>query len=311
LEYITATGGLLRFTSIFSTPQVGNVQLVGIGDDNNGYFIGYDDTTFSILRRRAGVNNFVGQASFSEDPLNGTGPSGMTLDPQKGNVYQIQYQRLGFGEIRFGIENPDTGRIFIFHKIKYANQNIDLSVLNPNFPFQAESTNTTNSSNIVLKVPSFGVFSEGLESHSMHLVHAANNTKTNVSTEANILTIRNNDTYVGKSNFIRVSPRIFSAASDGNKPVLINFYKNATLGGSPSFADFNSNTSVIAIDTAGTTISDGIKVASFAIGKSDNFRFDVTTMNLVLAPGDTLTLSGTSSSSNDVSGSITWEERFI
>ena len=33
----------------------------------------------------------------------------MVIDPQQGNVYQIGYQYLGFGNAHFSVEDEDTG----------------------------------------------------------------------------------------------------------------------------------------------------------------------------------------------------------
>ena len=54
----------------------------------------------NIYKRKGGedqTNTFITSGSFNIDKLDGSGPSGMVLDPQKGNAYQIGYQYLGFG----------------------------------------------------------------------------------------------------------------------------------------------------------------------------------------------------------------------
>lgn len=310
LEYRAGAGGTCRVTAIYDTPAAGNIQLVGLGTAQEGFYIGYNGTTFSIDRRRAGVDNFTPQSSFSEDKLDGTGASGMTIDTTMGNVFQIQYQWLGFGEIRFFVENPGTGKLFIFHRIQYSNAFTDTSTQNPNFPFQAESTNTTNATDVILRVASAGVFLEGLDSSAMFLVHGATASVATVTTEVAILSIRNNATYVGITNLILIQPKIITASADGSKPAIMNCYKNTTLGGTPSFTDFDSNTSPVSIDTAGTTVTGGIFLTSFSVGKSDNNILYLTDVPILLAPGDIFTVTGTSGANTDISASITWEERF-
>lgn len=310
LEYQPGMGGLCRFTAVYDTPVVGNSQLVGVGNDNNGFFIGYNGTDLVINRRKDGTNNFTTQANFSEDKLDGTGPSGMTIDTSKGNVFQIQYQWLGFGEIGFFIENQFTGSLFVFHRIKYTNSNTFSSISNPILPFQAESINTTNNTDIVLKVGSCSLYSEGVPSGTMYLVHGANNTKSGISTLTNIITIRNNATYAGANNLLRIQPLIVSAGADGAKPSNILCVQNATLGGSPSFVDFNSNSSPVSIDTAGTTVTGGINIASFVVGKTSSDILYLDNFSLRLAPGNTLTIAASSAANSDVSIGVTWSERF-
>jgi hypothetical protein len=144
----------------------------------------------------------------------------------------------------------------------------------------------------------------------MYLVHGANNTKNAVSTLTNIITIRNNATYAGIDNLLRVQPLIVSAGVDGAKPASILCIQNAILGGVPSFVDFNSNSSPVSIDTAGTTVTDGIKIASFVIGKTASDILYLDGFSLILAPGDTLTIAASSASNTDVSIGVTWSERF-
>ncbi len=47
----------------------------------------------------------------------------MYLSPTKGNVYKMQYQYLGFGQLRFFIEDQQTGGFILVHTIDYANRN--------------------------------------------------------------------------------------------------------------------------------------------------------------------------------------------
>jgi len=67
------------------------------------------------------VNTFIPSSSFNIDRLDGTGPTGMVFDPSKGNVFEIGIQYLGYGNAKFGIENPETGIIAPFHMVKNAN----------------------------------------------------------------------------------------------------------------------------------------------------------------------------------------------
>ena len=92
------------FTALFSGNQDANTyQSIGLFDDVCGFWVGYSGTSFGISRRNASTDNFVASASFSEDPLNGTGNSGFTLDPSKLNQYKITYGWLGIGPIVFSV----------------------------------------------------------------------------------------------------------------------------------------------------------------------------------------------------------------
>ena len=78
--------------------------------------------TFSrVIEGQNQTNNFIPSSSFNIDKLDGTGPSRLILDPQKGNVYQIGFQYLGFGNAKFQIEDPETGNLIRFHELKNEN----------------------------------------------------------------------------------------------------------------------------------------------------------------------------------------------
>ncbi len=115
LHYRPGQGAALVFTAIFSSGVSGSQQYVGLGDNYNGFFFGWNGSTFGILYRQQvyGVtvtsstitDTWIYQNAWNGDPFNGAGGSGVTLNPAFGNVYKIQMQWLGFGAINFYIES--------------------------------------------------------------------------------------------------------------------------------------------------------------------------------------------------------------
>ena len=82
--------------------------------------------TFTNTKKQTGVTqteNWTFQDDFNLDKLDGTGYSGVTIDPSKLNVYQINFRWLGAGEIRYAIENPTNGDMMFFHHEHYTNKN--------------------------------------------------------------------------------------------------------------------------------------------------------------------------------------------
>ena len=68
-----------------------------------------------------------------EEIFDGTGPSGVTLDPTKYNVYEIKFGWLGSGSVYFLIEDPSTGDARLVHTQRWANRHTNFHVDNPNF----------------------------------------------------------------------------------------------------------------------------------------------------------------------------------
>ncbi len=308
LKYDPGQGGLVRFTSVFTTGSANSSQEIGYGDATDGLFFGYNGTALGILRRVGGADTWVAQASWNMDEADGTGalPS-MTWT--KGNVFQIRFQWLGFGQISFWVENPDNGRFVCVHEIRYANTSTIPSLLNPSLPLWAKVANTSNDTNIQLQISSMMGGVEG-RVFDLGTENSKSNSKAGVSTETNILTIRNKSTYAGITNRVRISPKLLTIATDGTKIVTVRIVKNTTLGGAPSYTDISTNTSVVDYDTDGTTLTGGTELLSIQMGKLDSDKVDLSHLLDQLNPGDTLTISATSSSSTEAGVSIVWRELF-
>lgn len=309
VEYNPGQGVDVRWTALFDTPVAGNQQYIGVGDSQDSFFVGYDEITFGILYRNDSVDTWIPQSTWNHDKMDGTGESGETLDPSKGNVFRCQYQWLGFGNITFYIESSETEEFILIHHIHYPNNNTAPSLAIPNLPMCATSVNTTNNTDIVLKSASMGAFIQGLDTSASHTRNAISNTKA-VTTELNVLTIQNRTTFASKTNKVRIQPDFLSIAADGTKNVTINVYLNTTLGGTPAFTNISTNTSVAAFDIAGTTVTGGILIASFAVAKTGDKTIQFRDFNFLLPPGDTFTISAQSTGSNDVTAAIGWEERW-
>jgi len=164
----------------------------------------------------------VMQSEFSIDTLDGNGPSGMILDPQKGNVYQIQYQWLGFGKIIFSVANPATGLFTPFHMYEYANTNTITSLTQPDMQITAFTNTTISTEQVNLKIASAAAFVEG-EIEIFDPRFTVSNTHTDVSSGANrtICALYNPRTFNGITNqtqLLLTSLAVSSAPTGGNAP---------------------------------------------------------------------------------------------
>lgn len=310
IHYRTGQGATVYFTALFTTGVADSTQIVGLGDSTDGLFFGYNGATFGVNRRYNGSDNWTAQASWNVDPMTGSGPSAQTLVPTNGNVYKIEYQWLGYGMLFFYIENKNTGMFQLVHQIKYANTNTNTSLLNPSIPLMFEAANTANNTNIVVKVPSMAAMIQG-KTVSNGLLNSFSSSKS-VTTQANIFTIRVNSTFGGVTNKKFVQPTYLSFAPTNNSIICTyELVLNTTLGGVPSYTNISTNTSVVAYDTAGTTLTGGRRLAAFTVNGSNNISLDITSLNIILNPGDILTIAGTSSgAASTAAASIMWNEQF-
>lgn len=313
LRYNPGLGALVRVTAIFTTGVANSTQIVGIGDDMDGFFFGFNGASFGVLRRQNGTDNWIPQTTWNVDQLNGTGPSGMVLDPTKGNVYSIRYQWLGFGQISFYIENSSTGLPALVHTINYSNANTDPSIFNPTLPIMAQVINTTNTSNISIQSSSaMGMIEGNGDTNAIVTRNSFGNNKLSVgTTPTNIFTLRNNPTFQSKTNRVRIVIDYISIRNNGvgTNQATCQLVENATLGGTPVFTNLSTNTSVAATDVTGTTVTGGTVQLTFGLNTVDSVEFLATSLDIELEPGSTFTLSAfTTGGASNVNVAMTWRE---
>lgn len=310
LRYCPGIGALVRFSAIFTSGVVGNTQIIGVGDDTDGLFFGYNGEDFGVLRRQNGTDNWITQANWNGDKFDGSGESGITLDQTKGNVYYINYQWLGYGYISFGIENPLNGELIIAHSLQYANTSDRPHIYNPTLPLMAETKNTTSNNIMILETSSAMGFVEGIQTDAIVTRNSISTSKLALSSKIAMLTIRNKATYQTKTNRVRIKLDFLSVSADGAKTVEVKLIRNATLGGTSSWTDIGTNTSVIEYDTSATTVTGGTEVMVYEIGKTDTSYFYIGELDLILSPDNTYTISAQSTSTTDLAISLSWKELF-
>lgn len=134
---------LFNMTGILSRTSVaaGAISRLGPHDDSNGLFFQLSGTTLSVVRRSGGSDvEVVPQSSWNTDKFDGTGPSGIVLDPTKTQIFTIDFQWLGVGAVRMGFS---FGRSFLpCHVFSNANTLDQVYMLNPNLPIRYEVAST-------------------------------------------------------------------------------------------------------------------------------------------------------------------------
>lgn len=308
LRYEPRKGGLCAFTAVYSSPVADNNQLIGIGDSQDGFFIGYIGLVFGYLRRRAGVDYFTPIEEFTEDTVF------EGFNPQKLNVYQINFQWLGGGEIKVFLENPSIGLLQLIHRDKYANSETDTSIKDPTLTPAAICENTGNTTNVILRSPSMAATLEGSDDSKAYVVTLGlerRNISYSSSAEVPLLTLRNNTEFpTGKTNRVRLRLAILSAAADptGNKIVNFRLVKNGTLGGPTSYTDLDPNRTPAQQDIGSTTITGGQLIIPFEVSPSGGSVFQGKgDIDIDIAPGDHVTVTGQSAGAAIITVGFTYE----
>jgi hypothetical protein len=155
---------LVLSTFVMDVAKTGLRQRVGYYGAANGYYLEQNNSTVSFVERSsvsgALVNTPVAQANWNVDPLNGSGPSGITLDLTKAQILFMDLEWLGVGTVRMGF--VIDGNYYVCHKFNHANLITSTYITTASLPLRYEITNTAaTASSSRLKQICSTVLSEG------------------------------------------------------------------------------------------------------------------------------------------------------
>jgi hypothetical protein len=99
----------------------------------------------------------IPQSAFNVDRLDGTGPSGMTIDLSRMQMYYIDYSWYGTGFIRFGVRGAD-GNVIYVHRVLNNNSQYLAYMRSGNLPGRYESNTFAR---MAIALPNTGVVGSG------------------------------------------------------------------------------------------------------------------------------------------------------
>jgi hypothetical protein len=155
---------LVMSTFTFSPAKTGLRQRVGYYGAANGMYVELNNTTLSFVERSSSTGSLVetpvAQSDWNIDPLNGTGPSNLTLDPTKSQILWMDIEWLGLGTVRMGF--IINGKFIHCHSFHHANIITSTYITTASLPLRYEITNTAaTASASTLKQVCSTVLSEG------------------------------------------------------------------------------------------------------------------------------------------------------
>ena len=151
-NYQPGKSQVIMMTGILGIGASGITQRIGFGDDDNGLFFETIDGVFQVNQRTktsgSVVNNRTIQSDFNIDTLEGKGPSGVTIDLSKTQIFWIDFEWLSVGRVRFGF--VIDGKLIYFHEIDHANDLIVAYMSTPNLPlrYEIENSGTGGAANV-------------------------------------------------------------------------------------------------------------------------------------------------------------------
>lgn len=272
--YQPGKGLLTMQTFVMGAPQTGLTQRVGYYGAQNGVYLEQADTQISfVIRTYTGgtVDNsrYAVQSDWSVDKLDGTGPSGITLDLTKMQILWFDFEWLGSGNLRCGF--IINGVYIVCHIFENANIKSTVYIQTAILPLRYEITATDSVASANLVQICSTVISEGGYDEISQLYEArrgdngltiANNTGLDFTP---IVSIRVNSSYYG--SVVIPSAYDFFPISSGSTGYEVVMIRNGTLT-SPTWAAATMCNGQVDVDIGATAVTvssvDDIMQTAFA-----------------------------------------------
>ena len=313
---------LVLSTFVMSSAKTNLRQRVGYYGTDNGYYLELNNSTVSFVERSfvtgAVVNTPVAQASWNIDPMDGSGPSGITLDLTKAQILFMDLEWLGVGTVRIGF--VINGNFYVCHKFHHANILATTYITTASLPLRYEITNTGITSGAsTLKQICSSVLSEGgyeLRGAQQTIGTPINTPKTltTAATYYPIVSIRLKATRLDGIAVVTAISAIGNTAANFNWQVIA---AGTTTGGTWVSAGANSS---VEYNITGTSFTGGRIVASgyFTATASTSVSVDILRAELLSTQLERNGLTGVASeftlvlaagtNNESAFASINWEE---
>jgi len=234
----------------------------GAADGTYSFAAGATGAAATIAQTKAGVAStdlFIPQSEWNGDKLDGTGASGITIDPTKGNVFQIGIQYLGFGTITFKVEvaaeDGNNADYVVVHTLRLPNTLLTTSFGNPSFPFTMAAYSAGSTTDLAVRVGSFAGFVEGEKVlHGNRFTYVNSLTTVGATNYQALFTIMNARYYAGRSNQAVINILSVTGALKHTSPCIYYLIRGGALAGNPNFITLSPNSCSV-YDTAATTVT--------------------------------------------------------
>ena len=332
-KYFSGTSQLIEFTIVVGDfGKAGVTRRWGYYDDNDGIIMSMDGTAFNIVMRSSVsgtvVDTLIPQSAFNSDKADGTGISGVLVDPSKANIYWIDIQWLGAGRVRVGGYTPEGFRV-IYHEIQNTNQHSSVYMQTGSLPLRWEMYNTAmTASTSEMKVLNAVVYTETaslntagkcFSSFNFNTLQAPKVLKAD-GTFDSLIAIRPKAIFNGKENRSAIVPHRLIVNT--NKPVQVAIMTNVDNGANTwvsvnptSFTEKSEDVEFVALTANSSPVFCGIAEPGNSIVEIEStFGYLKESLHLLAdgtQPTYTVicrTLDGTSA---NVTTGITWTELII
>ena len=257
-RYVAGLQGEVGIATRMVDPLVGNQTLrIGLFDTSNGFYYKYTSNNMYACILRDAIETEIARETWNIDRFDGTGPSGVTLNPFDGNIYNIRFTWYGYGDIEFRLTTVSADLIQSSYLGHVYNPFAQTSVKNPNLPLSVRLDSNGTTATTTAKVAGRQYSLLGKYTPIFRL-NAAYRLSFNVNslTFIPIMSIRRKIGYLGNSI------KAIEADLISGGQMVIQFRTGTTLTGA-SFTtpnDTDPNDTAVEYDTSATAVTGGIPI---------------------------------------------------
>ena len=314
---------LVMSTFTMAAAKTGLRQRVGYYGASNGMYLELANNTLSLVERSSSTGSLaetrVLQSNWNIDPLDGTGPSNLTLDITKSQILWMDIEWLGLGTVRLGF--VINGKFIHCHSFHHANIITGTYITTASLPLRYEITNTaaTASSSTLKQVCSTVISEGGYELRGLQQAIGTAITSPHALTTAGtyypVISLRLKSTRLD-AIVILTAISILGASTNANYSWRV-VASPTTTGGTWTSAGTNSS---VEYNLTGTATTGGRILAqgyfsstnqspgSIDILKEALFKFQLERDGLTSTPYELSLIVSASSGTSNVHASMDWEE---
>lgn len=272
-NYQASKSQLIFITGILkaSGGGTGIITRMGYFDDSNGLFLECNAGTINLVRRTyvtgAAVDDTIPQSSWNLDKMDGTGPSKITLDFTKTQIFMMDFEWLGVGRVRYGFNIE--GVTYYVHELSAANSLTTVYMSTPNLPLRYQIINSGTGIASSINCICSAVISEGgrEEVATNSYISTSNTAITATKNVTNaILATRLKSGYLGAT----IDVLDLSLLTVSNDNYQWQLYMNPSGLNGLTYSGLNNSSLEYAVAPNGTVISGGFAIAGgYAQAKTD------------------------------------------
>ena len=240
-----------------ASTNVNLTQRVGYFNTENGVFLQRTGTTNSFTLRSyvsGSVSDArkINQSAWNGDKLDGTGPSGITLDASKTQILWMDFEWLGVGSVRCGF--IINGAYIVCHTFTNANEATTTYMTTAILPIRYEIVSTSAVAATMKQICSTVMSEGGYNAQSANYTAARTTKRTTFSsTFIPLISIRLASGRLG-AVVLLTKGQAFPTVTQNYEVVVL---KNATLTGASWAATVSSN---VEFDQTATALTGGVVV---------------------------------------------------